>query len=328
MIDLDYSIKTIYGVHPSRCLGLSLGIDPLLPPKKCPYNCIYCPIGYTVNKTIDPKIYVSVERVNKELSEFIDANGCVFENVMIWGSGDPLLNYQTPLIIGRVKDVLREYNCESIISIRTTGYLLSMEWAIPLYSLVDYVIIPLDAAGDARRFINEPLDKARLSILINIIKEIPEEYRKKIFFEINLLRIDTFRNTDPSLLDELSAYIEKTHVDKILLKTINRPSWRRGVKPVRGKLFERVREYLEEKGFTIRTCISREYKHIVLSGNVEELLFNHLLRKPLSTEEIRSIYGTIGVLFAEKLVKENIAEKIPWGTKLFFRLKKTFSIWK
>jgi wyosine [tRNA(Phe)-imidazoG37] synthetase (radical SAM superfamily) len=322
---IGYNIKTIYGIHPSRCFGLSLGIDPLLPPKKCPYNCIYCPIGYTVNKTMDPKIHVSVERVGKELSEFINANGCVFENVMIWGSGDPLLNYQTPLIIGRVREILREYRCESTISIRTTGYLLGMEWVIPLYNLIDYIIIPLDAAGDARKFINEPLDKAKLSILVNTIREIPGEYRRRIFFEINLLRIDTFRNTDPPLLDELSTYIEKTRVNKILLKTINRPSWRRGIKPIRGRLFERVREYLENKGFIVKTCTSRGYKHIVLSGDVEELLFNHLLRKPLSTEEIRSIYGTIGVLFAEKLVRENIAEKTPWGTELFFRLKKTFS---
>jgi wyosine [tRNA(Phe)-imidazoG37] synthetase (radical SAM superfamily) len=323
---INYSIKTIYGIHPSRCFGLSLGIDPLLPPKKCPYNCIYCPIGYTVNKTMDPKIYVLVERVSRELSEFINANGCVFENVMIWGSGDPLLNYQTPLITGRVRDILREYKCASTISIRTTGYLLGMEWVIPLYSLIDYIVIPLDAVGDARKFINEPLDKAKLSILVNTIKEIPREYRKKVFFEINLLRIDTFRNTDPSLLDELIAYIERTRVNRILLKTVNRPSWRRGIKPVRGKLFERVRKYLEDKGFIVKTCTSKEHKHIVLSGNVEELLFNHLLRKPLSTEEVRNIYGTIGVLFVEKLVREDVAEKIPWGTELFFRLKKTFSI--
>ena len=40
----------IFGPVPSRRLGRSLGID-LVPFKTCSYDCIYCQLGRTTNKT-------------------------------------------------------------------------------------------------------------------------------------------------------------------------------------------------------------------------------------------------------------------------------------
>jgi len=46
--------KYIYGPVPSRRLGRSLGVD-LVPFKTCTYDCIYCQLGRTTNKTMERK---------------------------------------------------------------------------------------------------------------------------------------------------------------------------------------------------------------------------------------------------------------------------------
>jgi wyosine [tRNA(Phe)-imidazoG37] synthetase (radical SAM superfamily) len=50
----------VYGPVPSRRLGQSLGID-LVPSRTCSYDCVYCQLGRTTNKTIWRKEYVRVE---------------------------------------------------------------------------------------------------------------------------------------------------------------------------------------------------------------------------------------------------------------------------
>jgi len=45
------SKRYIYGPVPSRRLGRSLGID-IIPHKVCSYDCVYCQLGNTMDKTI------------------------------------------------------------------------------------------------------------------------------------------------------------------------------------------------------------------------------------------------------------------------------------
>ena len=60
------SFRHLYGPVPSRRLGRSLGID-LVPHKVCTYDCIYCQIGKTTEKTLLRKEYVPVKEVLEEV---------------------------------------------------------------------------------------------------------------------------------------------------------------------------------------------------------------------------------------------------------------------
>ena len=46
-----FGMSYIFGPVPSRRLGLSLGVD-LIPHKTCSFDCLYCEVGGTTNKTI------------------------------------------------------------------------------------------------------------------------------------------------------------------------------------------------------------------------------------------------------------------------------------
>ncbi|MBW1699807.1 MAG: hypothetical protein JRK26_23785 [Deltaproteobacteria bacterium] len=56
----------VFGPVPSRRLGRSLGVD-LIPFKTCTYDCIYCQLGQTSQKTIERKEWVPLGEVLKQV---------------------------------------------------------------------------------------------------------------------------------------------------------------------------------------------------------------------------------------------------------------------
>lgn len=320
-------IKTVYGPHPSRCFGLSLGIDPILPPKRCIYNCIYCPMGRTISHVSSPSIMVTPERVKEELVEFIVTNGCIFENIMIWGMGDPLLNYHTPLIAKIVRETVREHGCLAGIVVRTTGFHLGGEWVRPLYDFVDEVVIPVDSVGDERKIINNPIQGHGVYRLANIIKQMPRFYKKKIAVEINLLRYNGSGNYVPSLIHEVMSILDMMNMKKIYLKTVSRPGSSDSIKPVRGGTFAKIMKLFIDNGFNVVTCTDTKRNNVFYAGDIREALLNHLLRKPLSSDEIALIYGNEGLVEAEKMVEAGFLAKKPWCGKIFFRIKTVIDIY-
>ena len=51
-----------FGPVPSRRFGQSLGINNI-PPKSCPYSCVYCQVGRTPTPKIDLAEFYSPEAV-------------------------------------------------------------------------------------------------------------------------------------------------------------------------------------------------------------------------------------------------------------------------
>lgn len=317
------NIRVVYGLHPSRCYGRSLGIDPLLPPKKCFYNCIYCPMGRTIIQTSEPKPLINPKKLITELEEYISKNGCLFETVYFWGMGDPLLNHYTPVLLRAVKDFMEEKNCRTRIVLRTTGYLLSMDWARQTLLVSDEILVPVDAGPELRSIINEPLKNYTLSKLSVILRSIPPKYRFKISFELNLLRTGTSSNASPELIEEIIPYLKSSRIDKIIVKPVNRPGRDESIKPVRGRLIDKVVDIFSNEGFKVRVCRGESLEGVAVADNSDEAIYNHLLRKPLSTREIEAVYGVEGLVNAERMVEAGILEKKTWSGMIYFKPRVT-----
>ena len=84
-------MKYLFGPVPSRRLGLSLGVD-LIPPKTCPFDCIYCEVGSTTVKTRKRREYIPTAAILKELEEYFRGSGPVPDYVTLAGSGEPTLH--------------------------------------------------------------------------------------------------------------------------------------------------------------------------------------------------------------------------------------------
>ena len=78
--------RHLYGPVPSRRLGRSLGID-LVPHKICTYDCIYCQIGKTTERTLLRKEYVPVGEILEEVKAFLQGEHPPVDYLSLGGSG-------------------------------------------------------------------------------------------------------------------------------------------------------------------------------------------------------------------------------------------------
>src|SRR4030042_1747383 len=90
--------RHLYGPVPSRRLGRSLGID-LVPHKICTYDCIYCQIGKTTEKTLQRKEYVPVQEILEEVEAFLKEEHPPIDYLSLGGSGEPTLHSKIRSII-------------------------------------------------------------------------------------------------------------------------------------------------------------------------------------------------------------------------------------
>ena len=142
--------KYIYGPVPSRRLGRSLGID-LVPFKTCTYDCIYCQLGRTTNKTIKRRPYVPVKDILNELKIKL-ATGEPPDYISIAGSGEPTLHSDIGNLIDQINDIT-----EIPVAVLTNGSLLFMPEVRTALSKADLVIPSLDAGDEELfRYVNRP----------------------------------------------------------------------------------------------------------------------------------------------------------------------------
>ena len=82
--------RYVYGPVPSRRLGRSLGVD-LIPFKICSYDCIYCQLGRTTNKTTELNEHAPMDGVLAELRQKLRVEPDP-DFIGLAGSGEPTLH--------------------------------------------------------------------------------------------------------------------------------------------------------------------------------------------------------------------------------------------
>jgi len=115
----------IFGPVPSRRLGRSLGVD-LVPFKTCTYDCIYCQLGRTTDKTVERKEWVPIDIVIEQLKRKLDSSP---DYITLSGSGEPTLCLQLDELISTTKNIT-----DIPVAVLTNGSLLRLP-EVRLYSL-------------------------------------------------------------------------------------------------------------------------------------------------------------------------------------------------
>jgi len=315
----EYRVKTVYGPHPTPCYGNVLVIDPLLPPKKCPYNCVFCPLGETVIKTSKPGVYAGVERVAGDFEEFLKDNGVVFEKVLVWGFGDPLLNYQLPAILNTVKNILAERKINAQLVVKTTGLNIGENWVFPIYEIADEVVVQLSTPPSLWKVYSKPVENYAFEELVERLTSIDKRYRAKMSAELVVFKINGGGNFEEDVLRELISVYSRIGFSKVYVTTLDRPA-HQSVKPVNQRVLEKIASKLADEGVKAQVCskkpVSSQVKITALKW-----LFNHVLRMPLSTMEVLNIYGEWGLAVLNQMVKNNLISKISWEGQVFFKAR-------
>lgn len=204
----------LFGPVPSRRLGRSLGVD-LTPFKTCSFDCIFCQLGRTTNKTIERKEYVPVKDVIAELDEWLKT-GDTADYITLSGSGEPTLNSE----FGRVIEFVR--NAASIpVAVLTNGSLLSDPEVRAQAAQADMIKVSL-SAWDQFSFehINRPSADIEFERLIEGQCLLRSQFKGELWMEVFLVWGTNSTTKDVSRIAEL---VKALGPDKVQLNTAVRP---------------------------------------------------------------------------------------------------------
>lgn len=206
--------KHLYGPVPSRRLGRSLGID-LVPFKTCTYDCIYCQLGRTTNKTTERCPYVSIEDILSELKIKL-ATGERPNFISIAGSGEPTLHSGIGELIRLIKTMTN-----IPVAVLTNGSLLFMPEVRAALMQADLVIPSLDAGDDALfHYVNRPHAAITFDNMVNGLIDFARDFPGEIWLEVLLLGGVTGISSEVEKIASIIRIIQPTRVQ---LNSVLRP---------------------------------------------------------------------------------------------------------
>lgn len=266
--------KYLFGPVPSRRLGASLGLD-LIPYKTCSFNCIYCQLGRTTNKTLERKEYVSVEEIASELKCFLSENPPQIDYVTLGGSGEPTLNTG----FGRLIDFARNLT-DKPIAVLTNSSLITDEEVRLSLSKADVVLPTLSTTSqDVFEKIHRPCYGIHVEKIIEGLKTFSRNYDSEI--RLNVFMVAGY-NDDEKSLRNLKDVIDDISPDHVEINTVSRPPAEAYAKAVP---LRRLKEIAQLLGGDIIAYRRHKQEKGVLK-NIEEEIENMLERRPCTIKDI------------------------------------------
>jgi len=271
----------LYGPVPSRRLGRSLGID-LVPHKICTYDCIYCQIGKTTDKTLVRKEYVPAGAILEEVERFLKEETSAIDHLSLSGSGEPTLNSRIGSIIEGIKAIT-----PIPVAVITNGSLLYGEEVRQDLLRADVVLPSLDAASpEVFDRVNRPLPQFSVEKVIEGLVEFRKVYYGQIWLEV--LFCKGINDSKEELL-KMKQSIDRIRPDLIHLNTVVRPPSEKSAVPLDQKEMEGIRAFFGEKA----SIISEFDRHppSILKRDVKEEILKILRRRPLSLADLSKGMG-------------------------------------
>jgi wyosine [tRNA(Phe)-imidazoG37] synthetase (radical SAM superfamily) len=310
------AFRHLYGPVPSRRLGRSLGID-LVPHKVCSYNCIYCQIGETTEKTLLRKEYIPTQEVLGELRAFLSKNGSSFDHISLSGSGEPTLHSKIRLVIEGIKEMTL-----IPVAVLTNGSLLYEEEVRKDLIGADIILPSLDAVSSETFIrINRPYKGLSVEKVIEGMVEFRKVYKGQIWLEILFCK---GVNDSQSELLQMKKTVDRIQPDLIHLNTVVRPPSEQWAIPLSLKEMEEIRAFFGERA----SIISEFDRHPLAASERDrgEEILRILRRRPLSLTDLsegmgipqKELEGYIRLMVEEGKVKIR-----SFGNAIYYEISKT-----
>jgi wyosine [tRNA(Phe)-imidazoG37] synthetase (radical SAM superfamily) len=308
----------IYGPVLSRRFGYSLGID-IIPYKTCSYDCIYCQLGKTTNKTVTRKRYIDIN-----IDGFLkDLKGCIrskkkIDYITFSGSGEPTLNIDIKTFIEKIKEMTG-----IPLVLLTNGSLFYKEEIINAIRGVDLIKVSLDASDEScLRRINNPHPGIDFLKVLNGLNLLLYGFTGRIWFEIMLIK---GINDDIEQVYKLKKIIDhldtiRKGIEKIHLNTPVRPPGSEDVLPPEPARIYEIKKILGKKAEVIQDMETNERtdREVLLGEDVIELV----KRRPVMVKEIsdslRVSISQVIKCVRELLSKKKIKYKFYKGNRYYY----------
>jgi len=301
-------MRHIFGPVPSRRLGRSLGVD-LVPFKTCTYDCIYCQLGRTTNKTVERRPWYPLEDILAELKDKLVSKP---DYITLSGSGEPTLFSRLDELIAGIRSMT-----DIPVAVLTNGSLL---WQADVRKqLMDaHLVIPSLDAGHGSMFqaVNRPHESISFEQMLEGLIDFREEYHGKYWLEVFLLAGHTAVDTEITRLVEC---IRRIKPDRIQINTTTRP-------PAEdyAVMVDRRRMTDLATRFDSPAEVIADYRGVHAQTDFaagRDSILEMIQRRPCSLEDIAAglnMHRNEVVKYLEELDAEGLLEKQSSGKTLFY----------
>jgi len=298
----------IYGPVPSRRLGRSLGVD-LVPFKTCTYDCVYCQLGRTTNKTLERKEWV---RFDELISQLRDKLYLKPDYITLSGSGEPTLYLRCQELIHKIKEITN-----IPVAVLTNGSLLWLQEVRKSILEADLIIPSLDA-GDNHffQYVNRPHPDISFSKMLEGLVKFRDEYKGKYWLEVFLLAGVT---TPEMEITRLKTCINLIQPDKVQVNTVTRPPAESFAEPVQKERLEDLAAQLFKHSEVIADYRD-VHKKQEFTSQLKDVL-NLVKRRPCSVEDIvvgLGLHRNLVVKYIEELSTKGEIEIKTQNQKVYY----------
>ena len=303
-------MRYVFGPVPSRRLGRSLGVD-LVPFKTCSYDCIYCQLGVTTNKTVERREWVPLDDVVAELREKLESRP---DYITLAGSGEPTLYSRLGELIERIRGM-----SDTPIAVLTNGSLLWREDVRRDLMGASLVVPSLDAGTAASwQAVNRPHAYVSFEQMVEGLIAFRKEFRGDYHLEVFLTEGFTANEEEVRAIAGIVARIEP---DRVQVNTVTRP-------PAEGYAGRVERARLEELAALLHpeAEVIADYRGVHKEAEFtasREAVLQMLERRPCSVDDIAGglgIHRNEAIKYAEELLEEKAVEPYDVGGIVYYRV--------
>lgn len=302
--------RFVYGPVPSRRLGLSLGVD-LVPYKVCSYDCVYCQLGRTKQKTIDRRPYIPVGKILGQVYQELKEGVCT-DYITLAGSGEPTLNSEIGSLIHDIKKHTR-----IPVAVLTNGSLLGDSQVRESLMEADAILPSLDAHGQKGfEIINRPHPEISFETMAEGLITFGKEYEGEIWLEVFVL--DGI-NASEKDADQFRPWIEKVNPKKIHVNTAVRPTAETCAHQVSKEKLVRFCRVLGERAEVIAPFKDTE-KH-ERKTDIQQDILNLLARRPCTLDDISSglnVHKNEALKHIERLLRGHTLKMVRKGSEVYY----------
>ena len=248
-----------------------------MPPKICTYDCVYCQVGKTPERTLQRKEYIPTEEVLEEVKNFLSKGGASIDHFSLSGSGEPTLHSKIGLVIMGIKGM-----SPIPVAVLTNGSLLYLEEVRDDLRQADIILPSLDAVSEeVFTRINRPHKGISVEKVVEGLVEFRKVYQGQVWLEILFCK---GMNDGRNELHQMKRAIDRIQPDRIHINTVVRPPTEPWAAPLNLEEMEGIQAFFGEKA-----SIISEFDRHPLSlpeFNVKEDIFRILERRPLSLVDL------------------------------------------
>ena len=234
-------MRFVYGPVASWRLGRSLGVDIISTKEKtCSFDCVYCQLGRTVNKTVERKVYVKTEEIEREISEIANTTADTADVITFAGMGEPTLGAN----LGEVADVIHRQCPKIPIAILTNSALITDKRVREELKKMDIVVAKLDAPNQPTfERVNRPInEEIKLEAIIKGLMEFREGYKGR--FCLQMMFVEANKESGV----EMARIAKVIQPDEVQLNTPLRPC---PANPLPPEELERIQKHFKGLDTTV-----------------------------------------------------------------------------